>query len=114
MMKLAVDVPEYDDEGDAGRPRGDAKAIINKYLDKTMLPGLNATLLSTCEPPRNGRPGQRSSVVHKIGMLLVEAGATREEIGCVMFASESFKSKWGKDLKRLWREVDAAFAKGKR
>ena len=90
------------------KPKGDATAIINKYLDKSRLPGLNTTLLSTCEPPRNGRPGQRSSVVHKIGRLLDEAGATEDEIACCMFASASFRSKWGTDLVRLWKEVAAA------
>ena len=72
MMKLAVDVPEYDGEGSGGKPDGDARAILKKYR-------VDRTLLDTCIPPRDGEPGYRSSVVHKIGMLLVEAGATREE-----------------------------------
>lgn len=114
LRQYAAKVMEVDDEGGGGRPRGDALKIINKYLDKTMLPGLNTTLLSTCEPPRAGRPGQRSSVVHKLGCLLAEAGATRQEVGAAVFASASFRSKWKKDLTRLWKEVDAAIAKAKR
>ena len=79
-----------------------------------MLPGLNATLLSTCEPPHGGVRGKRSDVVHKLGCLLVEAGASRGEVAAAIYASASFRSKWGRNLTRLWAEVDAALKKAKR
>jgi hypothetical protein len=110
-----VDLRRYaDGDGHNGtvdcrrKPKGDARAIILKYLDKSMLPGLNVTLLDACQPPRGEIRGTRSSVVHKIGRLLFEAGATEDEVACAMFASASFRSKWGTDLDRLWKEVDAA------
>jgi hypothetical protein len=113
-----VDLRRYADGDDQNgtvdcrrKPKGDAKAIILKYLDKSRLPGLNVTLLDTCQPPRGGNHGHRSSVVHKIGRLLDEAGATEDEIACCMFASASFRSKWGTNLVRLWKEVAAARSK---
>jgi hypothetical protein len=113
LMRYAVQVEDVV-VNDVGRPRGDALKIINKYLDKTMLPGLNATLLSAGEPPHGGVRGKRSDVVHKLGCLLVEAGASRGEVAAAIFGSASFRSKWGCNLTRLWAEVDAAFKKAKR
>jgi hypothetical protein len=94
--------------GDVGeRPVGDADAILKKYR-------VDRSLLITCVPPRDGRPGQRSDVIWKIAISLVEARASREEVGAAVYGSASFRSKWGRNLKRLWAEVDAAFAKAKR
>ena len=61
-----------------------------------------------------GDPGSDRRWCTSLACLLVEAGATREEVGAAVFASASFRSKWEKDLTRLWKEVDAAIAKAKR
>lgn len=102
-----VSLREYDDGDDrdgtvnsSQRPKGDAEAIIRKYL-----PSVHLSLLETCVQ------GQRSDVTYKISRLLRNAGATDEEIACAIFASASFKSKWGTNLGHLWREVAAS--KGK-
>ena len=73
MLKLAVDVPDVDEEG-GPRPVGNADAILKRYR-------VDRSLLDTCVPPRDGRPGQRSDVIWKIEVSLVEAGATRDEVG---------------------------------
>jgi hypothetical protein len=114
LMRYAVDVVDVDDEGGGRRPHGDANVIVLKYLEKSMLPGLNATLLSRCEPPHGGVRGKRSDVTQKLGCLLVEAGASREEVAAAIFGSASFRSKWGRNVKRCWAEADAAIKKAKR
>jgi hypothetical protein len=106
LMRYAVIVAAVE-LGSGGRPVGDASAILRKYR-------IDRTLLTACQPPRDGRPGYRSSVVHRLAMLLVEGGASRAETGAAVFASASFRSKWGSDVTRLWKEIDAAFAKKKR
>jgi RepB DNA-primase from phage plasmid len=108
LQQYAVKIPDVDNFiNDVGRPHGDARAILKRYR-------IDRTLLTACQPPRDGRPGYRSSVVHRLACLLVEAGAGRQEVAAAVFASASFRSKWGRNLTRLWAEVDAAFAKAKR
>jgi hypothetical protein len=50
--------------------------------------------------------GKRSDVIFKIGRTLVELGATKAEIACVILASKAWQSKHGNRPKALDREVD--------
>ena len=107
LMQYAVKVANVDDIIGIGHPHGETDAVLKKYK-------VDRSLIDACVPPRDGKPGQRSDVIFKIGVLLVEAGASRQEVAAAIFGSASFRSKCGRNLTRLWKEVDAAFAKAKR
>jgi hypothetical protein len=83
----------------------DAQTIVKKYA-------LDPTLLDTCIPPRDGRPGQRSDVIWKIGQLLKEKGASPDEVAAVIYASASWRSKHGQASRGPLRaEVKRIFKK---
>jgi hypothetical protein len=54
---------------------------------------------------------KRSQVYWRIACDLVEAGATRDEVACVVWASGAFQSKHGNNLSMLAYEINNAFVK---
>ena len=73
-------------------------AVVKKYR-------LDSTLLMTCVK------GQRSDVIWKIGQTLKSAGASPDEIGAVILASPSFRSKHGTSVRALAGEVSRIMRK---
>lgn len=57
--------------------------------------------------------GKRSDVIYRVGMDLIERGATPNEVAAVLLATGAFKSKWGTSRRALVREVQRLFARSR-
>jgi len=102
-----------DDGGGAGDAPDikllDTKAVLAKYEGQ-----FDPTLLDTAVDGKDGtvRMGGRYKIIWKLGMQLKAAGATRNEIGTLLYASAAWQSKNGPNSHgRLAREVDRIMRK---
>jgi hypothetical protein len=55
--------------------------------------------------------GKRSDLIFKLAMDAFEAGATKNDVACLLWASAPFRSKYGDQTYRLEREVERLWSK---
>lgn len=62
------------------------------------------TLLTADQPLRRGDMG-RSEIVYLIMKALIQAGASNDEVACVLWVNIYFNAKWRGDLRELERQI---------